>query len=250
MAGLLTLTFAMTSAEAAGRVGKTDESPDWFYPAWAAEARYNRPIRVRDTDGALGRYSLRTKELGLKDLARAHGHLCDGLAIAFVELSAVLGKLFPRGVVDRTDLAVVSKPGPCWADAAALMTGARTHFGTMHLDPSVGDGFIVQRVSTGEAFQVRLRPGVFPSTQARLEEEIRATRKAGGPVSVETLDAVQVMADGLARKVLSLRPQALLVIERLEDYHFVAEGPFGERGDVINKDMPRRGGHRLPIPVR
>jgi hypothetical protein len=33
-----------------------------------------------------------------------HGHLCDGLVIAFVQIKAVAAKLFPDGVVDRTDL--------------------------------------------------------------------------------------------------------------------------------------------------
>jgi hypothetical protein len=93
--------------------GKTDNSSDWFYPRWAAEAKNNKPIIVRDTDSALGRYSLMTKEVGLKDLARIHGHLCDGLVIAFLEIKAVLEKFFPEGVVDRTDLRAVSKNGPC-----------------------------------------------------------------------------------------------------------------------------------------
>jgi formylmethanofuran dehydrogenase subunit E len=78
------------------------------YPEWAANARYNKPI-VRNTDSALGRYNLETKEIGLKDIARIHGHMCDGLVIAFVEIRAVLNKVFPDGVVDRTDLQVVSK---------------------------------------------------------------------------------------------------------------------------------------------
>jgi len=95
-------------------LGTSDNSPDWFYPEWAADAPNNQPIAVRDTDSALGRYNLQTKQVGLKDVARVHGHMCDGLVIAFVEIKAVLSKLFPDGVVDRTDLQVVSKNGPCW----------------------------------------------------------------------------------------------------------------------------------------
>jgi len=96
-------------------LGASDNRPDWFYPEWAAKAPNNQPIMVRDTDSALGRYNLKTKEIGLKDLARIHGHMCDGLVIAFVEIKAVLSKVFPDGVVDRTDLQVVSKNGPCRA---------------------------------------------------------------------------------------------------------------------------------------
>jgi hypothetical protein len=47
-------------------------------------------------------------------------------------------------VVDRTDLRVVSKNGPCWVDAACWLTGARINFQTLRVDASVGDGFIVQ----------------------------------------------------------------------------------------------------------
>ncbi|MGZ8159379.1 MAG: formylmethanofuran dehydrogenase subunit E family protein [Methylobacter sp.] len=114
--------------------GGTDNSPDWFYPEWTAAAKYNQPIRVLDTDSALGRYSLNAKEIGLKDLARMHGHLCDGLVIAFVQIKAVLNQLFPEGVVDRTDLRAVSKNGPCWVDTVAFMTGARINFQTLRID--------------------------------------------------------------------------------------------------------------------
>ncbi|MEN6412799.1 MAG: hypothetical protein ABFC84_08550 [Veillonellales bacterium] len=65
--------------------GKADNSQEWFSPSGAAEARYNQPIVVLDTDSGLGRHSLHTKEIGLKDLARMHGHLCDGLVISYIE---------------------------------------------------------------------------------------------------------------------------------------------------------------------
>lgn len=31
-------------------LGASDNSPDWFYPEWAANAPNNQPIVVRDTD--------------------------------------------------------------------------------------------------------------------------------------------------------------------------------------------------------
>ena len=125
-----------------------------------------------DTDSAIGRYSLKTKEIGLKDLARVHGHMCDGLVIAFIEIKAVLHKLFPDGVIDRTDLRADSKNGPCWVDAVSLMTGARINFKTLRIDNDVGDGFIIQRISTGDAYEVHLKTGVFPEEQAVLENNI------------------------------------------------------------------------------
>jgi len=219
--------------------GKADNTADWFYPDWAAKAPYNTPIVVRDTDSALGRYNLKTKEIGLKDIARIHGHMCDGLVIAFVEIKSVFEKLFPDGVVDRTDLCAVSKNGPCWTDAAALLTGARINFKTIRIDVSIGDGFIIQKISTGEAYDVHLKPGVFPADQAALENKIRSFRAQGKPVTAQDIDIVEKMGDALSLRFLSTPPEQLLDIKKLENYKFNFCDLFGTRGDIINKDMPR-----------
>jgi len=219
--------------------GRADNTPDWFYPAWTGQAQYNQPIRVRDTDSALGRYSLKTKEIGLKDLARMHGHLCDGLVIAFVEIKAVLERLFPDGVVDRTDLRAVSKNGPCWVDAIAFMTGARINFQTLRIDNSVGDGFIIQKISTGETYQVSLKAGVFPAKQAELEAHIRALRAEGKPVTAAEIIELEHQADQLSRKMLTTPSSELLDVRPLPNYRFVPMDLLGRRGDIVNKDMPR-----------
>ena len=221
--------------------GKSDNSPDWFYPKVIAEAQYNKPIVVRDTESALGRYSLKAKEIGLKDLARVHGHLCDGLVIAFVEIKAVLEKLFPDGIVDRTDLRAVSKNGPCWVDAVAMMTGARINFKTLRLD-KIGDGFIIQRISTEEAYDVHLKPGVFPDDQAALENKIRKLRSEGKSVTGKDIDSLEEMANALNLKLLTTPPEELIDIKPLPDFKFLPNDTvdvFGNRGDIINKDMPR-----------
>lgn len=219
--------------------GAADNSVDWFYPEWAANSSYNRPIVVRDTDSALGRYNQKTKEIGLKDLARIHSHLCDGLVIAFVEIRAVLCKLFPDGVVDRTDLCAVSKNGPCWADTPAFLTGARINFKTLRIDSSIGDGFILQKISTGEAYVVHLKPGVFPNDQEALEGKIRNLRAQGKPVNSEDIDMIEKMADVLSLKLLNIPPEQVLDIKELANYKFNFADMFGSRGDIVNKDIPR-----------
>lgn len=235
---LALLISALPSCATPGE-GRADNTPDWFYPAWTGQAQYNQPIRVRDTDSALGRYSLKTKEIGLKDLARMHGHLCDGLVIAFVEIKALLERLFPDGVIDRTDLRAVSKNGPCWVDAIAFMTGARINFQTLRIDNRMGDGFIIQKISTGEAYEVHLKPGVFPADQDNLEKKIRALRAAGQAVTSEDIDRLENMAETLSRKLLNTPPAKILDIKPLANYQFVPIDLFGGRGDVINKAMPR-----------
>jgi formylmethanofuran dehydrogenase subunit E len=219
--------------------GKSDNSADWFYPEWAATAKYNKPIVVRDTDSALGRYSLKTKEIGLKDLARIHGHMCDGLVIAFVEIKAVLENLFPDGVVDRTDLRAVSKNGPCWVDTVAMMTGARINFQTLRIDNNIGDGFVIQRISTGQAYDVHLKPAVFPKEQADLENMIRRLRAQEKSVLARDIDKVEKMADALSLRMLTKPPSELLEIKLLPGYRFKWLDLCGERGDIINRSMPR-----------
>lgn len=231
--------FLFSTVSVFAAEGKADISADWFYPSWAAEAKYNQPIVVLDTDTALGRYSLHTKELSLKDLARIHGHLCDGLVISYVEIKAVLDKLFPAGVVDRTDLRVVSKNGPCWVDASSMITGARINFQTLRIDSAIGDGFIIQRISTGETYDVHLKPGVFPAEQAQLESKIRKLRSQGQPVSTEDIDKVEQMGERLSQKILNVPQEEILEIKVLPNYKFVFNDLFGNRGDIINKNMPR-----------
>lgn len=210
---------------------------DGFFPEWARNAKFNQPIRVRDTESAVGRLSAQPKGISLQDLARMHGHLCDGLVISYVELKAVLNRLFPDGVVDRTDLRVVSKNGPCWVDTACWLTGARINFQTLRVDASVGDGFIVQKISTGEAWEVRLKPGVFPEPQAALENRIREQRAAGQAVDPAEVDRFEAMANELIRRLLNTPPDELLVVTPRPGYRFQFTDLYGGRGDIINRDL-------------
>jgi formylmethanofuran dehydrogenase subunit E len=212
-----------------------------FYPAWAAHARFLQPLAVLDTDSALGRRNLHSKRITLKDMARLHGHFCDGLVTAWVELSAALRALFPDGVVDRTDVRVVSKNGPCWADVGAWMTGARINQGTLMLDNSVGDGFIVQRISTGKAVRVALRQGVYPAQLTALEQSIRSRRARGEAVAPVEIDRFERGANEYSRKLLNTAPDQAVMLELLTDYHFPdhSQNPLAPRSDTINRDTPR-----------
>ncbi len=214
---------------------------DDFYPPWAAEARYLRPLAVVDTDSAIGRRNRHPKMIALKDMARMHGHLCDGLVTSWVELGEALRKLFPDGVVDRTDARVVSKNAPCWADAAAWMTGARLNQGTLMLDNAVGDGFVVQRISTGKALRVSLRAGVYPPGLAKLERGIRARRSRGEAVSAEEIARFEREANAYSRKLLDAPPERAVALEEPAGFVFPdrSADPLAPRSDIIDRDAPR-----------
>ena len=206
-----------------------------YFPLWAKFSKNNIPIQVLDTNSSLGRYSTYTKQIKLEDLAKIHGHLCDGLAISFVELNAVFKKIFPNRIVDRTDLRVVSKNGPCWVDAASMMTGARINFGTLSIDKSVGNGFIVKKISTGETYQIRLKDNVFPKDLAHLEAKIKSEAKAGEKVSDNDIKKLETLANNLSQKVLNTNPNELIEIKKIDNYEFKQKIQIGTRTDVINK---------------
>jgi len=236
---LIVLLMFLVSSCTPNYTGRTDDSPDWFYPNWAANAKYNAPIKVLDTDSALGRYSTKTKEIGLKDIARIHGHLCDGLVISYLEIKEASKKLFPEGIIDRTDLRVVSKNGPCWVDTVSMMTGARINFGTLSIDKSIGDGFIIQRISTGEAYSVHLKPNIFPKEQADLETKIRKLRAEGKPVNPKDIDKVEKMQNELSKKLLNSPPDKIIDLKPMPNYDFEFKFSVGKRGDIVNKNAPR-----------
>lgn len=238
------IVVASLSATQASRAQQRVQEED-FYPAWAAQARYLQPLMVLDTDSALGRRNLYPKPITLKDMARMHGHLCDGLVTAWVELRAALQVLFPGGVVDRTDVRVVSKNAPCWADASAWMTGARINQGTLMLDSSVGDGFILQRISTGNTVRVSLRKGIYPADLAALEQSIRARRAQGEFVAPAEIDRFERGANEYSRKLLNTPPDRAITLERLAEYHFPdhSQNPLAPRSDTINRDAPRSRAH-------
>jgi len=73
-----------------------------------------------------------------------------------------------------------------------------------------------------------IRPG--------LKTEFGAYARNG---TAEDIDTVEKMGDNLSLKLLTAPPEELLEIKRLNDYKFTFTDMFGDRGDVINKDMPR-----------
>lgn len=210
-------------------------STEPYFPLWAKFSKNNFPIRVLDTNSSLGRYSNYTKLIWLEDLAKIHGHLCDGLVISFVELEEVFKKLFPNGIVDRTDLRIVSKNGPCWIDASSMLTGARINFGTLSLDKSVGNGFIVQKISTGETYRVKLKNGVFPEDLAKLETRIKSDAKNGKKISDADIEKLETLANELSKKVLNANLEEIIEIKKLENYNFKQNIQIGTRTDIINK---------------
>ncbi len=214
---------------------------DAFYEQFVKSALNATPVLVRDTDSPLGRYNLYPKELYLKTLARAHGHLCDGLILAYVELSHALPKLFNDGVIDRTDIRVVAKNSPCLVDTSALMSGARINHKTLSLDNSLGGSFIVQRISTGKTYKVSLRDTSFLKALKNKEEFIKAKQKKHQQVTPQDIDEAEALELNAIRYMINTNPKQLLTITELKNYtyHFNISD-ISSRSDVINKNVARK----------
>lgn len=82
---------------------------------------------VTDTDFSKG-YRMHEQQVTLDDLARFHGHLCDGLVVGALAMDQVMKQMYPNEAIDRTNLRVVSAPSPCLTDVAIYLTGGRYQF--------------------------------------------------------------------------------------------------------------------------
>ena len=222
-------------------MAETLNSDDKFYEDVVKTAPNAKPVLVKDTDSAMGRYNLHAKKLDIQTLARAHGHLCDGLVLAYVELSNTLPKLFKDGVVDRTDLRIVAKNSPCLVDTSGLMSGARINHKTLSLDNALGGSFIVQRISTGETYKVSLADSSFLKPLKAQEELIKEKRAKGEKVTAAEIDKVEALAFEAMKTMLYADPSKLLKITKLPHYKFrFSIKDLGPRSDIVNRDVPRK----------
>lgn len=114
------------------------------------------------------------------------------------------------------------------------------NFLTLRIDNSIGDGFIIQRISSAKTYGVHLKPGVFPEVLALVEESIREKRRQGMSVAAEEIDRFEEMVNSQIKKILSTPPEEMLDIVPMPAYNFRPIDFIGERGDIINKSMPRK----------
>jgi len=208
----------------------------WYYFDWMAQSPYAPTFRVLDTESSLGPYAKQPKTITMKDLVKMHGHPCDGLITAACGLRVGLSRLYPDGIIDRTDTCCVTNNSPCFGDAAAYLTGGRIRFGTQKIDPSMGIEFIVYRMSTGQAVRVTLRPGVFPAELAAIENKIR-----NGDFTPAEMDRCQAWQWDYARSLLQKPLAESFRVEFLEGFSWEPD-PYihiGTRGDIANKNVKR-----------
>lgn len=214
---------------------EADRTPAFYAMDWVVNSKYSPEFEMLDTESALGRYAPMTKTITLKDLIKFHGHACDGLVQAAAALKVAFDHLAPNGVIDRTDLRILSKNGPCFMDVSAYLTGGRINFGTLDVDSSLGASWIVQRISDGQAVKVSRRPEVFPEQLAQLEKKVRSGKASGAEIT-QTRD----LAWEFSRELLSRPLSESFSVEELNGFQFPESGyaRVGKRGDIQHKNDP------------
>ena len=184
-------------------------------------------FKVRDTVNKYGPYASEPKIIILKDLIKFHGHFCGGLVEGATALTVAFDRLFPDGIIDRTDLIIASNNSACGGDAAAYLTGARTRFGTHLIDPRLKESdFVVQRVSTGKTVRVVINAVTYPHDVRTQMKKIES-----GQFEPADIDRFQDLQWAYAKKLMS-RP----VIESVD----VTENPNYAWPEPPCKDMGKR----------
>jgi len=225
--------FAVSQAVAAP---PTADAPDWYYPQWLAEAPHAPVFKVRDTVNKYGRYAAETKTITIKDLIKFHGHFCGGLVEGVTALKVAFDRLFPDGVIDRTDLAIASNNSACGGDVAVYLTGARARFGSHLIDPALKESdFVVRRISTGKSVRVVINAATYPKDVRTQMKKIES-----GQFEPADIDLFQDLQWVYAKKLVS-RP-AIESVDVAEDPAYTWPEPpckpLGSRRDNDYKSVP------------
>ncbi|RMG29041.1 MAG: hypothetical protein D6730_04570 [Bacteroidetes bacterium] len=190
-------------------------------------------ITTIDTDFSKGRLGLK-HQLALEDLAKFHGHLCDGLVVGYQALREAFKILYPSGVVDRTNTRIVSQPSPCLTDAAVYLTGGRYQFNTFYVSKDIPGLFVVQRIDDGKTVAVSLNKGVKPAAIDSLGK-----LAIQGKLAACQLDKLKEMEDRFSDYLLQSPPSANFTVAAL--HHFEWNPVLKNdvvKTDILNKNTP------------
>lgn len=202
--------------------------------ALAAAGASAQGLRVNDTDFSKGRLG-HEQIIDIDDLAKFHGHLCDGLLEGFLALRHGLYKLFPDSVIDRTNLRVASLPSPCLTDAAIYLSGSRYQYGSFYVSDALEGMYIAQRIDNGQAVRISRKPNVKPAIIDELGREAVA-----GKLSPCELDRLRELEDAYTRFLRESRPEDLFEATPLPNFVWrpVLKNDFAKT-DILNKNAER-----------
>ncbi|MEI6508291.1 MAG: formylmethanofuran dehydrogenase subunit E family protein [Bacteroidota bacterium] len=190
----------------------------------------NPSIKVLDTDFSKGRLA-NQQTISLNDVAKFHGHLCDGLVVGFLGLREALYKIYTDSIIDRTNTRVVSKSSPCLTDIAIYLSGGRYQFNTFYVDDSIKYAFIVQRIDNEKTYGVKLKSGVKPTVIDSL-----GNLANNGKLSSCLIDSLHKMENKFIEKLYESNAHEIFIVEEMSNFIWqpVLKNTF-IKTDVLNK---------------
>lgn len=213
------------------KIATSDKSYKLYLPKKLNQVKTG--MKVNDTDFSKGRLG-NVQNIDIDDLVKFHGHLCDGLVVGQLAMQQALQKLYPDGLIDRTNTRVVSKPSPCLTDAAIYVAGGRYQYNTFYVSSDMDALFTVQRIDNGKAVTVKLKKGVKPQEIDRL-----GAIAVKGTLPACDLDKLKAMEDDFTVKLLSTDPGENFIVKELIDFKWnpVLKADY-LKTDILNKNLP------------
>lgn len=191
----------------------------------------NIEIKTLDTDFSKGR--LKNEQIiSVKDVAKLHGHLCDGLVLGFIGLREALFELFPDSVIDRTNVRIISKSSPCITDIAVYLTGGRYQFNTFYVNDTISYLYIVQRIDNGKTIGIKTVPGLVPPQIKEM-----GSLAVKGELDACGLDSLRNLEDEFILQLVHTNPEYLFIFSDITNFNW--SSPLEKtflKTDVLNKD--------------
>ncbi|MBK8519285.1 MAG: formylmethanofuran dehydrogenase subunit E family protein [Saprospiraceae bacterium] len=186
-----------------------------------------------DTDFSKGRLNHK-QTIIIKDLEKFHGHLCDGLVVGELAMQEAMQVLYPKQLINRTNLRIVSKPSPCLTDVAIYLTGGRYQFNTFYVDTSFEGLYIIQRMDDLKTVSVSLNNGVKPSAIDSLGNI--AIQQNLSPCDI---DHLRKLEDDFTQTLIHSDPAKLFRVKEVLNFEWNTKTKHDYlKTDILNKNIP------------
>lgn len=191
---------------------------------------FSQTITVNDTDFSKGKLG-NIQKIKVNDIAKLHGHVCDGLIEGFLALDFGLKQVYPDGITDRTNTRIVSKSSPCLTDVAIYITGGRLQYNTFYVDNNIDGLYIVQRMDTGKTISIKRKPNVKPAIIDELGN--KAIKEELTECELEELKKLE---KEYAKFLKKSKPEDVFEVTELTNFIWKPKTETYIKTDIINKN--------------
>ena len=190
---------------------------------------FGQTITVNDTDFSKGKLG-NIQKIKVNDVAKLHGHVCDGLIEGFLALDFGLKQVYPDGIVDRTNTRIVSKSSPCLTDVAIYITGGRIQYDTFYVDNTIQGLYIVQRIDTGKTISIKRKPNVKPEIIDEL-----GNKAIKGELNECELEELKKLEEAYAKMLKKANPEDVFEVTEIVNFIWQPKTEIHTKTDIINK---------------